>query len=69
MIINNPNYSKEVFAKFLKKNNLVVSNLKKIIYSINDLHRDILALGPDHKSCGNFILTAKDNLKTIRVPS
>jgi FkbM family methyltransferase len=69
MIINNPDYSKEVFNKFLKKNKLIISNLRKKIYSINDLHRDILGLGPNHDTIGNFILTTKNNLKTIKAPS
>ena len=68
MIINHPHYKQEIFQSFLKKNNLIITDLRKKIHSIGQLHDHISRLGPNHDTIGNFILTKKNNLKKIKSP-
>ena len=68
MIIDHPHYKKEIFQLFLKKNNLIITDLRKKIHSIAQLHIHISKLGPNHDTIGNFILTKKNNLKKIKLP-
>ena len=68
MIIDHPHYKKEIFQLFLKKNNLIIADLRKKIHSIAQLHTHISKLGPNHDTIGNFILAKKNNLKKIKLP-
>jgi FkbM family methyltransferase len=68
MITNHADYKKKIFQLFLKKNNLIIADLRKKIHSIEQLHGQISRLGPNHDTIGNFILTKKSNLKKIKLP-
>jgi FkbM family methyltransferase len=60
-MIYTSNFVEKNFTKFLKKNNLIITDLNLELLTLRDLKNRLTKLDNSHQTCGNYLLFKKSN--------